>query len=262
MFLPWLKVLVLMVALVLGLPETAVAERASLLGENTFFKSRDALIPVRRGGGLTGTEADVADETGDEAALGAPSLFIGKQGASLFARAPVRNLLAEGAGMPRLTGTPVERIRQLIGHAESRRHGYDAVQHGARIRPSKRPTDMTLAEIYQWIDDTPGQPHAIGRYQFIPPTLRSLVKRKGIPLTERFSPMVQDVLADVLLVEAGLLAMRSGAMERHQFMNNLAKIWAGFPNSSGKSHYHGYAGNKASMTWAHFDAEMDKIFPG
>jgi hypothetical protein len=45
-------------------------------------------------------------------------------------------------------------------------------------------------------------------------------------------------------------------------MNNLAKIWAGLPNSTGKSHYHGYAGNQATMTWARFDAEMAMIFPG
>ena len=69
-------------------------------------------------------------------------------------------------------------------------------------------------------------------------------------------------LADVLLVEAGYHAARSGDMSRTDFMNNLAKIWAGLPNSSGRSHYHGYAGNRASMTWARFDAEMARIFPG
>jgi hypothetical protein len=54
----------------------------------------------------------------------------------------------------------------------------------------------------------------------------------------------------------------AGKMERHDFMNNLARIWAGLPNSSGKSHYEGYAGNKAVMTWDKFDAEMARIFPG
>jgi len=44
-------------------------------------------------------------------------------------------------------------------------------------------------------------------------------------------------------------------------MNNLAKIWAGLPNSTGKSYYHGHAGNRATMTWARFRAEMEKIFP-
>jgi muramidase (phage lysozyme) len=136
------------------------------------------------------------------------------------------------------------------------------VQLGARIRPPKPPTQMTLAEIHVWIRATPGQPHAIGRYQFIPPTLRRLQKQAGVPMEARFSPQVQDALAEILLEEAGLSRMRAGQLTRHAFMNNLAKIWAGLPNSSGRSHYHGYAGNKAVITWAQFDAAMVRIFPG
>lgn len=51
-------------------------------------------------------------------------------------------------------------------------------------------------------------------------------------------------------------------MSRHDFMNNLAKIWAGLPTSSGKSYYHGLAGNKAVLSWAKFDKEMAQLFPG
>ena len=39
-------------------------------------------------------------------------------------------------------------LRHVIGRAESPRAGYDDVQHGARIKPRKRPTDMTIGEIY------------------------------------------------------------------------------------------------------------------
>ncbi len=45
-------------------------------------------------------------------------------------------------------------------------------------------------------------------------------------------------------------------------MNNLAEIWAGLPTTNGKSHYDGYAGNRATMSWAQFDAAMAQIFPG
>lgn len=120
---------------------------------------------------------------------------------------------------------------------------------------------MTLAEVFKWIDATPGQPHAIGRYQFVPKTLRRVVAKTGIKASQRFSPKVQDQLADVLLAEAGLHRFRSGKLTRKAFMNNLAKIWAGLPNSSGKSHYHGYAGNKATVSWARFDAVMARISP-
>jgi muramidase (phage lysozyme) len=152
-------------------------------------------------------------------------------------------------------------IRALIQEAESRKDGYDVVQHGARIKPAKRPTRMTLEELLAWIDATPGQPHAIGRYQFIPKTLRRLIEKTGAKLSQRFDPKMQDQLADVLLAEAGLQKFRAGTLERQAFMNNMAKIWAGLPTSNGKSHYDGYAGNKAMVTWARFDAVMARISP-
>ncbi|MEX0365477.1 MAG: hypothetical protein AB3N22_05375 [Ruegeria sp.] len=155
----------------------------------------------------------------------------------------------------------IARLRALIAQAEAGPKGYDAVQYGATISPPRAPTQLTIAEINKWIDDTPGQPHAIGRYQFIPPTLRRLVRQAGIDVDARFSPKVQDRLADILLSDAGLNPFLAGDMDRVTFMNNLAKIWAGLPNQTGKSHYHGYAGNKATMTWTHFDAQMTQIFP-
>ncbi|WP_298359271.1 hypothetical protein [uncultured Litoreibacter sp.] len=155
----------------------------------------------------------------------------------------------------------IDRLRQLIETAESRHDGYDAVQHRAKVKPARLPTRMTLFEIYTWIDNTPGQPHAIGRYQFIPATLRRLVKRLELPLGTRFSPAIQDQLADILLAEAGLNRLQRGEITRETFMKNLAKIWAGLPTSTGKSYYDGYAGNSASISWAAFDREMGKIFP-
>jgi hypothetical protein len=154
------------------------------------------------------------------------------------------------------------RLLTLISRAESPRMGYDAVQHGARVRPNKPPTQMTMGEILQWIEDTPNQPHAIGRYQIIPATLRRLITRLDLHPHPRFTPALQDQMAEALLADAGYPAFRRGEMGRHEFMNNLARIWAGLPNSSGQSHYHGYAGNRATVTWSRFDAEMAAIYPG
>lgn len=152
-------------------------------------------------------------------------------------------------------------VRAMIGRAESPRNGYDAVQHGAKQKPRKPPTQMSLGEIFAWIDATPGQPHAIGFYQFIPSTLARLVTELDLGPEVIFTPAVQDDLANILLADAGIFELRAGQITRHQFMNNLAKIWAGLPTSSGKSHYHGYAGNKATVTWAEFDREMARAFP-
>lgn len=157
---------------------------------------------------------------------------------------------------------PVDRLLALIAQAEAGPAGYDAVQHGARIRPSKRPTDMTLGEIYAWVNATPGQPHAIGRYQFIPDTLRRVARIRGFGPEVKFTEGVQDALALVLLEDAGLSRFQQGAMAQRQFMHNLARIWAGLPLPNGRSYYQGYAGNAATMTWAAFEGGMQDIWGG
>lgn len=161
-----------------------------------------------------------------------------------------------------VAGGKLGQLKALIAFAEAGPKGYDAVHVSARIKPPKRPTDMSLGEIYAWIKATPNQPHAIGRYQFIPSTLASLVNRANLSTGTRFTPRTQDKLAHILLQDAGLARFMSGRLSRERFMNNLAKIWAGLPLSSGKSAYHGYAGNKATITRSFFDREMRKIFGG
>lgn len=190
------------------------------------------------------------------------SLFSGAQ-AGMFAPLPERvTLAAARPSMFAKDNTPVAQLLTLIAQAEAGSAGYDAVQYGARVKPPKRPTHMTLGEIYAWIAATPGQPHAIGRYQFIPDTLRRVARERGFGPEVPFSPAVQDVLALVLLEDAGLEAFQRGHMERRVFMRNLAQIWAGLPLPNGRSYYHGYAGNAASMTWAAFDGGMADIWGG
>ena len=239
----------------LALPTTSSAELVSLFGGSTFKNASRSL--------LQGANASLDSDTQS----GVGSLYAGKGGLGLFAPHPKRNpesiqkaslslFAPQGVGNRRSA-----LILDLISKAEAGAKGYDAVQHGARRLPPRRPTEMTISEIYQWIDQTPGQPHAIGRYQFIPATLRRLVKDAGLNRHETFSARVQDILATALLNEAGLAAINQGRMDRHTFMNNLARIWAGLPNSTGRSHYHGVAGNRATMTWARFESEMRRIFP-
>lgn len=190
-----------------------------------------------------------------------PSLFAGRSANGLFAPYPVRHG-APGLALPlSRNGTPTGRLLDLIASAEAGRDGYDAVVWAADIKPPKRPTDMTIGEIYQWIAATPNQHHAIGRYQFIPSTLKRLVRLTGAGPDQRFTPAYQDQLAGILLQEAGLQRFETRDLGRVTFMNNLAKIWAGLPNASGRSHYHGIAGNKATMSWSRFNEEMAAIYP-
>lgn len=191
----------------------------------------------------------------------AGSLFAGTQSGSMFAPLPVR--VRASPNRPRaLSGSsPVAQLLSLIARVEAGVAGYDAVQHGARIRPSRAPTQMTLGEIHAWIAATPNQPHAIGRYQFIPPTLRRVTQIRGLGPEVRFTPEVQDTLALVLLEDAGLRAFEAGTMPRRQFMHGLARIWAGLPLPNGQSYYEGYAGNSAAMSWAEFEGGVAQIWP-
>jgi hypothetical protein len=126
-------------------------------------------------------------------ATGGSALFIGRAAGRLFADRPAHIPAFPKATTSGMRGTDVQMIRALIQEAESRRDGYDAVQFGATIKPRQKPTQMTLAEIYAWIDVTPGQPHAIGRYQFIPKTLRRVAEKTGAKPTERFNAIGDTV---------------------------------------------------------------------
>ncbi len=238
--------------------QSVAVDPLSLGTRGTLFADRAPLIATLPSASLTTSSVTPNEGTVGQATQGA-SLFTGQAGTSFFAPWPdrpgnARRLLGGGTGS-------AARLRDLIASVEASAAGYDSIQHGTRIQPAKLPTQMTIAEIYTWIKDTPGQPHAIGRYQIIPATLRRLVRKAEVSPFALYSPKVQDKLADILLEEAGYGALRSGDLSRTGFMNNLAKIWAGLPNSSGKSHYHGYAGNKAVISWTRFEQEMDSIFP-
>ena len=198
---------------------------------------------------------------GQSAGAGAPraSLFADRAEHGLFAPWPAARAVPLPAPLSRAGRTAASQIRDLIAGAEAGPDGYDAVQWGARIKPPARPTSLTLVQIDQWIRETPGQPHAIGRYQFIPKTLRWLVARLDLPPDTRFTPAVQDELANLLLADAGLDAALRDEMDRATFMRNLARIWAGFPLPDGQSYYEGFAGNKATMSWHRFDAQIAQI---
>ena len=159
------------------------------------------------------------------------------------------------------SGSPRDQLLALIAFAESPGAGYDAVHHAAKIPPTKPPSRLTLSEIFDWIENTPGQPHAIGRFQIIPSTLARLQDRLGLASARTFSPATQDRMADILLADAGYQAFRSGKITRAQFMDRLAHIWAGLPLASGLSAYHGHAGNRATISRAFYAHHMARIFP-
>ena len=155
---------------------------------------------------------------------------------------------------------PLDQLLDLIASAEAGPSGYDAIHMSATRLPSAPPTQLTLRQIYEWIDQTPGQHHAIGRYQFIPSTLARLVEAEGISLDQEFTPQVQRQLAAHLVFEADYQAFLNGRTDADTFMDSLARIWAGLPLRNGNSAYHNYAGNRATITRATFSGVVEKIY--
>lgn len=237
-----MKRLVYMIGMWLMLAGAGLAEPAAGL--------RLAMV-ARTGHPLPGLARD------DTTRHGSASLFVEQANGGLFAALPGPAPLLRAEN-----GTVAARLRDLIARAEAGPAGYDAVQGGAHRPPPRRPTRMTLRDIFNWIDATPGQHHAIGRYQIIPATLRRLVARAGLDPGTRYSPAVQDWLADMLLEDAGLNAVHRGEMTREVFRLNLAKIWAGLPTPSGRSYYHGVAGNRAVIGYASYARAVDAILGG
>ena len=161
---------------------------------------------------------------------------------------------------PEASDPRLDLLLSLIGSAEAGPAGYDAIHHRASVLPDKAPTELTVQEIFDWIDETPRQNHAIGRYQIIPMTLSYLVAAENVPMTAVFSPPLQDRLAKRLIEDAGLSEFLSGQMAPANFLDSLAFVWAGLPLGSGLSAYEGFAGNSATMTRSSYEDRFTEIF--
>lgn len=97
-------------------------------------------------------------------------------------------------------------------------------------------TDMTVAQVLDWQREyvAQGNPSsAVGKYQFIEPTLRGLVDEMNIDLNARFDADLQDKLAIRLLERRGVHEYLRGNMTREQLAHNLSKEWAALPRVIG-----------------------------
>ena len=104
-------------------------------------------------------------------------------------------------------------VNQIGTHNGRRTLGYSGPFLRLPGNGVRKLTDLTVQEILdlqydsgwmtnaQWI--AAGKLHAVGRYQFIGRTLRSLVERYNIGRNLKFTPELQDNLALLLLKESG-----------------------------------------------------------
>lgn len=145
-----------------------------------------------------------------------------------------------------------------IAKGESRGN-YNA-HYGQAGNTSVRFTDMTISQVLQWQQDfvAQGSPSsAVGRYQFVRPTLAGLVEQRGIDGEARFDEAMQDELAVALLERRGVRQYVAKQLSREELAANLAKEWAALPKVIGdrpeESYYAGDGLNEARIS-------IDEVF--
>jgi hypothetical protein len=142
----------------------------------------------------------------------------------------LRNLVAEAEG-----------TTDAKASQENFASGYDVpFAYGQYLQPSKPISQMTFKELDDFqkkqinatkgtFDNTNRGTSAVGRYQFIGPTLENLKNRLGYKDTDVFSPEVQDRLFDALMEEQGLQKLSAGLITPEKFQEKLSSQFASIP---------------------------------
>jgi hypothetical protein len=142
----------------------------------------------------------------------------------------LRNLVAEAEG-----------TTDAKASQENFASGYDVpFAYGRYLQPSKPISQMTFQELGDFqrrqVNATKGTfnntnlgTSAVGRYQFIGPTLENLKNRLGYKDTDVFSPEVQDRLFDALMEEQGLQKLSAGLITPEKFQEKLSSQFASIP---------------------------------
>lgn len=158
------------------------------------------------------------------------------------------------------TVSHVKPLLDLIAKAESQGN-YDA-HYGEVNNTNPRFTQMSVDQVLAWQKDfvRSGKPcSAVGLYQIIRGTLKDLKSKLKLKGTEIYDATFQDKLALALLKRRGLEGYLLGTITVDAFINEIAKEWAGLPNTSGKSHYDGHGLNSAQIKLAELKPVIEAL---
>ena len=100
--------------------------------------------------------------------------------------------------------------------------------------------------------------YAVGRYQFVPKTLRFAVSMADVSELDMFTPEIQDKLmaALVLYKRPSVGAYLRGNHDNLNWaMNDMAKEWASIEWRNGRGYYDHIGGNRAHIS----RAELAKV---
>lgn len=149
------------------------------------------------------------------------------------------------------TGGGMEALKAEISAGEG---DYNSYNRGvAGDTPAGQRTvniqDLTVGQVMEM--QSQRQLFAVGKYQFIPGTLREAVSYTGIDPGEKFNAATQERLFPYLISDAKRPKLASYLSGRHDnvdaALNDLAAEFASIPQSNGRGRYDGdRAGNRAA----------------
>lgn len=143
-------------------------------------------------------------------------------------------------------------LLDLIGHAEGTDKGRkynETLAYGAYTGGDVDLVSLTLAEIDDLQTRMLAHPKnkwnssAVGRYQIVRTTLRSIKKQLQLSERAKYDEAMQDRLACYLLGVRGIDEYLAGRKSEDEMLVSLAQEWASFPKPNGQGYYSGQGGH-------------------
>lgn len=158
-----------------------------------------------------------------------------------------------------VTKGKVGEVLNFVAGPESK--GYYDMMFGGSRKPEILKMTINDANKFQVNWGRQAGSSAMGRYQIMGSNTIPYARKAGLDVdTELFSPENQDKMGIVFLQEKGLDQWLSGKMTDEQFLEGLARVWAGIPapSKNGDSYYGGVGLNKA-RTQVSMDSALAKL---
>jgi len=117
-------------------------------------------------------------------------------------------------------------------------------------------TVKQVMEMQRW------EVYAVGRYQFIPSTLRFALRHSSVEELDMFTPEIQDRLMTALIFykRPAVGAFIRGDHELIGWaLNELAKEWASIEYRNGRGFYDHVGGNRAHISRAEMSAVLQEV---
>jgi hypothetical protein len=207
---------------------------------------------VAAGTEILGTSPEDSTLAGSATTPGGPS-----SGGTTFGNGGPSGI--SGAGGP---------LGQLIARGESGARGYNAYNRGFANQPAQQIdfSTMSLGQVVAAQSRAAGDPNrlfAVGKYQIIPSTMRDAIARLQLSSNRMFTPDLQETLfRDYLIaikrpqVKAFITGAGSGSLVSAELALALEFASVADPNT-GRSHYGGSGGNRASISVAETAAALN-----